>query len=201
MLKKEARAQHLQLREQVKRPDVERKSEQIAHRFLKQFGTRLAAPGTLLHVFLCMPTRKEINTNYLIEAARTQLPQLQLATSYITNFDQAQMQTTRLQPESDLIGNHWGVPEPIEIWPVEATAVDVLVVPLLAYDTQGYRVGYGKGFYDRFLATCRPDALRVGVSLFAPTPPLEDLHANDLPLHHCVTPDRVYNFAPPQGGS
>ncbi|MGB3618234.1 MAG: 5-formyltetrahydrofolate cyclo-ligase [Catalinimonas sp.] len=195
MRKREARAEALQRRGQLKRPELERLSEQIARRFLKHFGKTLAASGTV-HIFLSIPDRKEVNTNYLIDGLRGQFPDVQIATSYMTDFDEGRMETTRLDPDGELIANRWGVPEPVEVWPVEECEIDLLVVPLLAFDTRGGRIGYGKGFYDRFLARCRPEALRVGVSVTGPiATPLENVDEHDVPLHHCVTPERVYDFS------
>jgi 5-formyltetrahydrofolate cyclo-ligase len=68
------------------------------------------------------------------------------------------------------------------------------LVPLLAYDLKGNRVGYGKGYYDRFLAECRPDALKIGFSYFEPEEQINDTEDFDIPLNYCVTPHRCYEF-------
>jgi len=58
----------------------------------------------------------------------------------------------------------FGAREPADGVEVFATQVDVAATPAVAFDRQGRRVGYGGGFYDRFLPTMRPDALRVGIA-------------------------------------
>lgn len=90
--------------------------------------------------------------------------------------------------------NAWGIPEPLGGYRVAEEEIDLIFVPLLAFDERGHRVGYGKGYYDRFLAKCRPDARAVGLALFPPVPAIVDVFAADIPLHACVTPDRLYTF-------
>lgn len=72
--------------------------------------------------------------------------------------------------------------------------IDVVFVPLLAYDNKGNRVGYGKGFYDHFLSECREDVVKIGLSFFEPEEAIEDVSATDIRLDYCVTPMTVYNF-------
>jgi 5-formyltetrahydrofolate cyclo-ligase len=76
----------------------------------------------------------------------------------------------------------------------EPTAIDVVLVPLLAFDEKGYRLGYGKGFYDRFLTRCRPDTVKIGLSWFPPENRLPEIDAFDIPLNYCVTPQQLYVF-------
>jgi 5-formyltetrahydrofolate cyclo-ligase len=75
-----------------------------------------------------------------------------------------------------------------------ASEIDMVFVPLLAFDERGYRVGYGKGFYDKWLATCRTDCIKIGFSYFEPVKTIEGLHEFDLPLDICITPHNVYVF-------
>ncbi|HEX8461529.1 MAG TPA: 5-formyltetrahydrofolate cyclo-ligase, partial [Segetibacter sp.] len=72
--------------------------------------------------------------------------------------------------------------------------IDLVFVPLLAYDKRGYRVGYGKGFYDRYLSLCKPEVLKVGFSYFGPEESIDDTHQFDVPLNYCITPDNIYEF-------
>ena len=178
----------------LKGPDIDKRSKHICQRFIDKFGAELSR-ARVLHIFLSIPTRKEVNTNYLIETIEQNYPDIQLVTSYITDFENSVMRTTRFKQTGELISNKWGVPEPIEVWPVDEKEIDLVVLPLLAFDKQGHRVGYGKAFYDHFLHHCRPDALRVGVSMFGPVDAIEDLHEGDIPLHYCITPDKVYHFS------
>jgi 5-formyltetrahydrofolate cyclo-ligase len=73
--------------------------------------------------------------------------------------------------------------------------LDVVFIPLLAFDEKGNRVGYGKGFYDRFLAKCRPETVKIGLSFFEATPEITDVSPDDIRLDWCVTPEKVYSFS------
>ena len=78
--------------------------------------------------------------------------------------------------------------------PVFGYLDDLIIVPLLAVDAQGHRVGYGKGFYDRFLSKCRPDCLKVGLNYFEPDERIVDVGEHDIKLDACVTPTEVFCF-------
>lgn len=72
--------------------------------------------------------------------------------------------------------------------------IDVVFVPLLAFDKTGHRVGYGKGFYDDFLAKCRPQTIKIGLSFFDAEDHIEDIYQGDIPLDYCITPNKIYKF-------
>jgi 5-formyltetrahydrofolate cyclo-ligase len=69
-----------------------------------------------------------------------------------------------------------------------------LKLPLLCFDKHGHRVGYGKGYYDNFLGDCRPETIKIGLSLFEVEDEIDAIYADDVPLNFCVTPDKVYPF-------
>lgn len=88
----------------------------------------------------------------------------------------------------------WGIPEPAGGTVVKPTDFDIILLPLLAFDLQGNRVGYGKGFYDRYLALCRPDCLKIGISLFDPVELIEEVESHDIPLDIAICPTKLYDF-------
>jgi len=90
--------------------------------------------------------------------------------------------------------NDWGVPEPVDGILIDSKKVDVVFLPLLAYDETGNRLGYGKGFYDQFLKECRPNVIKVGLSVFEAETLISDINKNDVPLDFCVTPEKIYSF-------
>jgi 5-formyltetrahydrofolate cyclo-ligase len=90
--------------------------------------------------------------------------------------------------------NSYNVPEPVDGLEVPDAKIDVVFVPLLAYDIQGNRVGYGKGFYDNFLNKCKPETIKIGLSFFPPEESIEDVTSTDVKLNFCVTPDNIIAF-------
>lgn len=89
--------------------------------------------------------------------------------------------------------NSYGIMEPVgEV--VAPEEFDAVLVPMLGFDEQGNRVGYGKGYYDRFLQRCTADCIKAGICYFAPVPLLSDTHSFDVPLDFCITPQQLYVF-------
>ena len=116
-------------------------------------------------------------------------------------FPKVEKKTSQLIPyltdkKSKFLASDWGILEPMEETSVRLnpTDIDVIFIPLLAVDTQGHRVGYGKGFYDRFLANTKPELIKIGLGLEEPIEPIEDLNPYDIALDFAITPKSVYRF-------
>ena len=90
--------------------------------------------------------------------------------------------------------NEYGIPEPTEGLEIPLNNIDLVIVPLLTFDQNGHRVGYGKGFYDGFLAKFDSNTLFVGVCHFDEPSNIADLNKQDVPLHYIITPKRIYKF-------
>ena len=90
--------------------------------------------------------------------------------------------------------NSWGILEPIAGEEITVGKFDFVLVPLLTIDNKGYRVGYGKGYYDKFLAECSSDCKFIGLYQFDEIETIDDIHDADIPLHFCVTPKNVLRF-------
>jgi 5-formyltetrahydrofolate cyclo-ligase len=102
-----------------------------------------------------------------------------------------------LRPDTPLPENRWGIPEPAATGAdVSPAAFSAVLVPLLAVDRAGHRVGYGGGFYDRLLAQCRPGTLFIGLNGLEepPVPAIAGVEPTDVPLHACVQPGGVQWF-------
>ena len=96
--------------------------------------------------------------------------------------------------ETEFIKNDFGIYEPVEGEDVSPSEIDLIIVPLLGFDKKGYRVGYGKGYYDRLLEQCRTDCIKVGFSYFEPVENIEDVCQYDIPLNYCITHETIYSF-------
>lgn len=137
--------------------------------------------------------KSEPNTHLFSGYLRHMLPGMVLAYPLI---DPATYQMTALAIHEDTIyhTNPWGVTEPKEGAVIDPEKIDLIFVPLLAYDQEGFRVGYGKGFYDRYLANCREDIVKIGFSYFDPVDKITDTDQFDVPLTYCITPQQTYEF-------
>ena len=90
--------------------------------------------------------------------------------------------------------NQLGIREPMSSNQKDASLLEVIFVPLLIFDKLGHRVGYGGGYYDKFLGNIKDDVLKVGLSLFDPIDEIQDIEKHDISLDYIITPKRVYDF-------
>lgn len=190
MTKAELRREALTRRRGLPEAAVAQLSAQLWQQLLEQLPV---AEWRWLHLFLPIPQQHEPDTWLLIRRLWAALPHLQLAVP-VVQPDGHTLRHFHLTPDTTLVNNRWNIPEPVDAAEVAPPQLDAVLVPLLAFDETGHRVGYGKGFYDRFLAECRPDALRIGVSLELPVPRITDAWDGDVRLHTCLTPERVWRF-------
>lgn len=146
-----------------------------------------------VHCFLPITKLNEVDTWPIIEHCIIRNSELQVASS-VSNFENNTLTHLLLTPNSEYSTNDYGITEPKVGNPVQSKDITIVIIPLLAADCNGNRIGYGKGFYDRFLKDCSPDVQKIGVSFF---PPVEfDIKTNefDIPLNKLVTPEKVYTF-------
>jgi 5-formyltetrahydrofolate cyclo-ligase len=146
-----------------------------------------------LHIFIPIEKYHEPNTYAIINYIQTFFPQVKIVVSR-SNFDDYSMQHYVLDQHTIFEKNSWGISEPISGVEVDPSAIDMIVVPLLVFDLFGYRVGYGKGFYDRFFSRCKADVQRVGLSFFDPIDLISDKNEHDVKLTEAVTPNHIYHF-------
>ena len=142
------------------------------------------------HTFLSISHLKEINTEYILNILSGKDKHIVISKS---DFKLFSMRHYLLTDNTLIKTNNWGVPEPQNGIEINASQLQVIFIPLLAFDKKGHRLGYGKGFYDRFLQNCPPEALKVGISLFEAEESLPNT-SNDIPLTHCITPNKIYHF-------
>ncbi len=170
--------------------------QELDHRLLQQFRC-LPLPGNLRYIMGFMPMQKfrEPNVLLLIQDLQERCPGLQLALPRVRK-DSIEMDALLVRPDTAFILSSWGIQEPEADTDLEPSAIDMIFIPLLAFDDKGYRVGYGKGVYDVFLQRCRPDVLKIGISYFEPVPEISDTYPGDIPLDVCITPGKIYTFNP-----
>lgn len=163
-------------------------NHKIQSLFFREFGP---FSGKVIHSFLPVKKRNEVDTWPIVIALKKEG-----ATLTIPKADLNSLQLTHhiYDSQTRLEENAWGVPEPDCAEEVNPHEIDLVLLPLLAFDERGYRVGYGKGYYDRFLAVCRGDALKVGLSFFPPVHEISDVDRFDVRMDYCITPDKVYRW-------
>lgn len=157
----------------------------------QQFSTFNLRGMSVIHVFLPIAKQAEVNTWPFIEALWAASKTVVTST---THFDDKTMRHWVIKPNTSFVPHPYGMPEPVKAEEVTPTQIDMVLIPLLSFDRHGHRVGYGQGFYDRFLASCRDDCRFVGLSYFEVGPDIEEVSDYDVPLQQCITPNKVYLF-------
>jgi len=187
MTKAALRKKYKTLRNQLTEDQIEAFSLEIANQLLslpiweKEF----------YHLFLSIETQREINTDYILNILSGKDKNIVISRS---NFKTTTLENVLLTDSTRIKLNAYNIPEPIGGIPIATTAIDVVFIPLLAFDVKGNRIGYGKGCYDNFLADCKAETLKNGLSFFDPEPEIKDVYSKDIPLDYCITPNKIYKF-------
>lgn len=147
----------------------------------------------LLHTYLPIYDNNEPDPGPLVDWLRFTDPGLRVTYASINPSD-CSMKHFLQQDDMLFKANLYGIPEPVSGIEIAENEIDIAIIPLLTFDMQGNRVGYGKGYYDRFIAKCRADMIKIGLSFFPPSETIEDIDFLDKKLDFCITPDRVYAF-------
>ena len=162
----------------------------LSGKLLEQFTMLDLSAVKTLHIFLPIAEKNEPDTFLFIYWLNKYHPQLKIIVPR-ADFKTSLMTHHHYKGEQDLLKSSFNILEPVN--EEEYTGdIDLVIVPLLAFDDRGYRVGYGKGFYDRFLEG--RDTLKVGLSFFKSVGIIADTHENDIRLDCCITPDQVIYF-------
>ncbi|MCB0458316.1 MAG: 5-formyltetrahydrofolate cyclo-ligase [Flavobacteriaceae bacterium] len=180
------RKKYLEKRMRFTTMDIDSFSLAIANQSLKL----LIWDKTYYHLFLTISEKKEVDTQYLLHILQGRDKSIVVPKA---DFNSGEMKHFLLQENTALKTSPYGIPEPLEGIEIPSEKIDVVFVPLLAFDTHGNRLGYGKGFYDRFLKACHPACIFVGLSFFEPEEQLEK-DPFDIPLHFCITPEKIHSF-------
>ena len=143
------------------------------------------------HVFLSIKEKKEVNTDYILNILSGKDKNIVVSKCV---FKDTALINYLLTDSTVIKKSDWGIPEPVDGIEIPNDKIDVVFVPLLAFDEQGNRVGYGKGFYDSFLSACNPKTIKIGLSFFEAETEIINVSENDVTLDYCVTPDKIYSF-------
>ncbi len=142
-----------------------------------------------LHIFLPIQKNNEPDITSLLPAFWS--GNIQVVVSK-TDFMFKQMRHYLMEEQTALIENRKGIPEPVDAEEISIEDLDLIFVPLLLSDRNGFRVGYGGGYYDRLLKETK--ALKVGLSLSPPVDEILQTEDWDVPLDYLITPFKTYNY-------
>jgi 5-formyltetrahydrofolate cyclo-ligase len=189
MTKEQARKEFKQKRQALSEGEIFSLNQQLYNQFFAHLDLSFLK---VLHIYLSIENKHEPDTWNILDRLRREYPHIRLAIpkmntdGTLAHFFYEGMQQLKV--------NVWGIAEPQQGIPAEPKKMNAVIVPLLAFDRLGNRVGYGKGYYDKFLESCAPNCQKIGLSFFDAIDSLEDVAPWDVPLTQCVTPSGIITF-------
>ncbi|WP_299012173.1 5-formyltetrahydrofolate cyclo-ligase [uncultured Polaribacter sp.] len=181
MIKSELRKIYKQKRNDLTSDEILKFQENIYNQI---YDLDLSSIKTI-HIFLSLQKFKEIDTKPIINYFRSKNIKIVVSKS---DFKKNTLTHFYLEKDTQIKRNKYGIPEPINAIKVSEEILDLVFVPLLISDESNYRVGYGKGFYDRFLSNCRKDCKKIGLNFFKPIAKINDLNVFDVTLDKVIYP-------------
>lgn len=187
MTKKELRKKYKTLRNNLSKKEIDEFSLAIADNLLKL----PIWDHSFYHIFLSIEEQKEVNTDYILNILSGKDKNIIISKS---DFETGSMTNYLLTDNTLIRKNEYNIPEPVDGIEIPNEKIDVVFIPLLTFDNNGHRVGYGKGFYDRFLANCKPETVKIGLSFFEAEKLISDVFESDIKLDYCLTRKKVNSF-------
>jgi 5-formyltetrahydrofolate cyclo-ligase len=190
MTKAELRKLYLLKRSELSVAEIAEASKKIADRFFREIEL---GEVKSLSTFIRIAKFNEVDTSAIYYRLWKDRPWVRTYAPR-TDVESGELENLMIFPDTPLTENRWGVREPAAGESIDPALIDVVIVPVLCADAEGHRVGYGKGFYDRFLTKCRSSCLKIGVNYFGPVSEPIDSAEHDVRLDACITPEALYRF-------
>lgn len=189
MTKTALRKLYKQKRNDLEEITIEKRQDLVLIQF-----QRLSLPFlNCLSTYLPMYHQREVDTYPIVDYLQFLNPGMTVVIPK-TDMKTSSIQHYKYTADTILQENEYHILEPVDGELIAPLAIDLVLVPLLAFDEKGNRVGYGKGIYDRLLASCRKDVIKIGLSFFEAEAEIKDTDDFDISLDYCVTPHQVYEF-------
>ena len=192
MKKSELRKIFKQKRNQLSAAQIADQSQAIARLFFDTFNL---SQSHVIHTYLPISQQNEVDTIPIIDGIEENFPSTKIIISRSV-VESNELENFIWSTSTPLTINSWGILEPNSHTHTfyKLFDFDIVFIPLLVYDIHGNRIGYGKGFYDRFLAKCPTKTTKIGLSFFEPIDLITDTNSYDRPLDFCITPHKIWKF-------
>lgn len=186
LTKKELRTIYKAKRMALSQDEVVFLSQKVLENFVLQFNTSV---NQKVNLFLTIPRFNEINTeiflNYFFENN---------IRVFVPKIKGEKMISVEVFPDSEFEINNLGIKEPLSNDDVNVD-LDYVLTPLLYCDCEGNRVGYGKGFYDKYFADNLKIKNKIGINFFEPEEYVLDILDTDIKLDYLITPKQIFYFS------
>lgn len=181
--KQQLREKLLESRSELSEEEYARKSEEIIQLLKEQPEFKKA---DTIHCYVSIKERNEADTRSLIKELLEQGKRMVVP---ITDFNDGTLTSVYLDDFTDLQRNKWGVLEPAKGKEASPADLDLVMVPMVGGDLNKNRIGYGKGFYDRFLQQVSCPA--IGLLFERCLVDMVPTESFDVSLHKLITEKRV----------
>lgn len=165
------------------------KVNEISLQILEHLKSMQIWENSYFHTFIPILNQEEINTlpiiDYLFQLNKNVI---------VPKIEKEKMLSCLIDSETEFESGKFNVPEPKTFQVIDSKQIDVIFIPMLICDQQGNRIGYGGGYYDRFLKECRKDIIKIGLNFFEPIEAIEEVFESDIPLDYCVTGAEIVSF-------
>lgn len=190
MDKNTLRKVYLEKRKFLSEAEYERRNQLLYHRLIEfqekhQFHS--------IHTFIPIKKNKEPDTFPFIQYLWSQKTDVEVITA-ISDLQSPILNHVKIIESTTFLENKWGIPEPKDGVPYSIENIDCVLVPMVVGSKSGHRIGYGKGYYDRFLQNCKRETQFIGITL---GPLLEgEVFADqyDIPMHSMITPFEAFEI-------
>ncbi len=189
MTKEELRKQYIKRRKGLDAAECAALNIQLYNRFFSSVDLSFVH---VLHMYLPIQKNNEPDTWMILDRIRRESPQVRISLPKMSGG--GDLENFYFEGLHQLRINTLGIQEPAQGVPTPVEKIDMVIVPLVAIDQSGHRVGYGKGYYDRFLKKCRTDCKKIGMSFFEAVDTIADSTTLDIRLDACLTPEHTLNF-------
>ena len=185
--KKYIRLKYNDLRTELSNKEINKLSLQIASNLISNF--KLSAKS--IHIFLPIKNKKEVNTWHIMDLL---FKKNNTVCTSVYESNEELISHVKINKETKYIDGDYDIPLPELKIPIDIKNIDCIIIPLLAYDIKGNRIGYGKGIYDKILNQLSERSIKIGLSFFEPENVMLPIEEHDIPLNFCQTPNQLYSF-------
>jgi len=151
---------------------------------------------------LSLPEIRDAGTVLLFSSFGTEVPTDPIVEGLVAEpgrrlllpfLEEDRMGAAEFRPGEPLVVTDYGPREPAGRTAIDPATIDAVIVPGLAFDREGFRLGYGGGHYDRYLPGVRPDAARIGICFHAQMVAHVPRGPADQRVHLVVTDREVFD--------
>lgn len=167
------------------------KIEEYSIRISENLMKILPKSAKNIMIFQSILGKNEVQTKFIIENLQKNT-KIKLFTPKV--FDKHTINACLFEKNTEMTLSKWNIPEPSNCSIVEPNKLDVVLVPLLAVTKNGYRIGYGGGFYDKFLKKCNPNCMKIGIGFYPPIADFSWVEKHDIGLDSYINQDEKYSF-------